>query len=144
VILTTQREVEDRLGRPLTGDEAARFPVLARDASAFLYAEAPRIPTALPLPDAVVAAASWLVIGALSSPPGAAQGIQSESLGGYQVVYSSSSDGGGGAFSLTSGMRAALRPWSRARVGTMQIDPATAVVVGPAPVSGLTNIAARP
>ena len=128
MILTTRQECESRLGRPLAAAEEAVFDATARDVSAYLYAAAPRIPTAPPIPDGVVGIASWFVISALATPPGSTAGIASESLGGYSVSYTSQS-GGGGSYSLTDGMRAILAPWSKPRIGTLKVDPTTVVVI---------------
>jgi hypothetical protein len=128
VIYTTRQECEARLGRPLTAAEDAVFDATARDASAYLSAVAPRIPTTLPVPDGVVGVASWLTISAMASPPGSAAGVASEALGGYSVVYRSDSDSG--MFTLTQGMRAALAPWMKPRIGTVKVDPTTVVAWG--------------
>lgn len=116
MLLVTRSDVEARLGRPLTAEEDARFDAAARDASALLYATAPRIPREQPVPDAVVGVASDLVITRLATPPGTSA-IAQESLGGYSVSYREA------AMQLTAGQGQQLRPWRRPGIGTVRLDP---------------------
>jgi hypothetical protein len=112
--LVTVDDVQERLARPLTSDELARFDVVARDVEAHLRIAAPRIPAAAPFPAAVVRVASELVISALAAPPGAGGDVAAESLGGYSVTYRQSGSGG-----LSDLHAQLLAPWSRPRIGTM-------------------------
>ena len=124
MLLVTRTDVEDRLGRVLTQEESARFDAVARDVSALIYVEAPRVPRTLPVPDAVVAVASAAAISALETIPGSPPVIQ-ESLGGYNVMYRQAVVGNGTI--LTADQIGALAPWRRPRIGSLRIDPTTAV-----------------
>ena len=132
--LTTVHEIEARLGRPLTTEEAGRVDVMIRDVSAGLYAVAPRIPRKLPIPDTIIALASYKTIAGLSAGASATGGavgdIASEGLGGYQVSYrTSTAEVSTGAMSLSKAEFAVLKPWMHSRIGTVQIDATTAVAV---------------
>ena len=129
--LTTREEVIDRLGRPLTDSEDAVFDAAVRDVTALLYSAAPRIPTTLPLPDAVIGVATRLVMENVAASTGASTtGISSESLGGYSISYSNPDNGSGSAgMTITSTMWQALRPWTKPRIGTLQVDPDKAIVI---------------
>jgi hypothetical protein len=128
--LTNRDEVSARTGRALTAEEDAVFDALVRDVTALMYATAPKIPTTLPIPDAVIGVASRLVIDglALTMSGGAVGPVIQESLGGYSVQYASGGSAKGG-LSLTDSMMDSLRPWCRARIGSLQIDPAKAVAI---------------
>jgi hypothetical protein len=118
--LVTVDDVQERLARPLTSDELARFDVVAGDVEAHLRIAAPRIPAAAPFPAAVVRVASELVISALAAPPGAGGDVAAESLGGYSVTYRATA---GGLSDLHAQL---LAPWSRPRIGTMTTSTAVA------------------
>ena len=127
MLLVTASAVEERLARPLTPEEAARFDVVARDVTALLRSVAPRIPDSDPVPDAVAWVAGELAIARLAAPPGAGGGeVQQESLGGYSVTYRSTGSAGPGG--LTEGHLAALAPWRRPRIAAVAVDPGGAVV----------------
>jgi hypothetical protein len=123
-MLATREDVEARLGRELTPDEDARFDVAAQDVEAHLRIVAPRIPAAVPYPDAVVRVASELIIGSLASAPGGGQDVLQESLGGYFVAYRRPEFG-----ALSDLHSQLLAPWRRPRLGTVRIDPSTAVAL---------------
>lgn len=119
--LVTVDDVQERLARPLTPDELARFDVVAADAEAHLRIVAPRIPAEPPFPAAVERVASELVISALAAPPGAGGDVASESLGGYSVTYRGTTTGG-----LSDLHAQLLAPWLRPRIGTMPTSTAVA------------------
>jgi hypothetical protein len=126
-VLTSVAELESRKGAPLSPEELSRVDVVIRDVSAFLRGVAPRIPTSLPIPDAVIACASYVALNALATTPGtgSSAGISQESLGGYSVSFSSNSDGTG--FSLSDTQLQMLRPWKAGGVFSVPLEPTTAV-----------------
>lgn len=117
--LCTVGDVEERLGRPLTAEESAKASAAIADVSAWLRSLAPGIPP-LPPPGVIGLAArkSGQII--ISDPESAL--ITSEGLGGYTVSMRPQE------LTLADSEWAILRPYTVSRIGTVQIDPITAVV----------------
>lgn len=119
--LCTVEDIQNRLGRPLTTEEIAKADAAIADVSAFLYAQAPRIPD--PAPAGVTGLAARLSMHVILADPENA-GILSEGLGGYQVMYRE------GDFDLSDTDKVILRPYLRSKIGTAQIDPSMVAVGG--------------
>lgn len=120
--LCTQGDIEARLGRPLSDEEATRIDAVIADVSAILLVHAPRIPRTPPVPPAVVAVACQIAAARLSGT----SDIVQEAIGGYSVMYRQDTS----SSTLTDAQLAVLAPWRRPRIGAARIDPGAAEVVG--------------
>lgn len=121
--LATSQDVADRLGRPLSTDEAARVTGLLDEASVMVEGWLRCVPD--PVPDAVKVVVSRMVArvlavgGADNAPePGVSQ-LQA-TMGIFGVNRSFSSDATSGGVWLTKQDKSTLRPYGcRGRVGNV-------------------------
>lgn len=121
--LATSQDVVDRLGRPLSTDEAARVTGLLDEASVMVEGWLRCVPD--PVPDAVKVVVSRMVArvlavgGADNAPePGVSQ-LQA-TMGIFGVNRSFSSDATSGGVWLTKQDKSTLRPYGcRGRVGNV-------------------------
>lgn len=115
--LASDADVETRLGRTLTTDEAARVDGLLEEASVMVSGWVRVVPD--PVPDAVTIVVSRMVARVFTAGGGAETGVESiqATMGPFQVNRGFSTDATSGGVWLTRQDKAMLRPvGSRGRV----------------------------
>lgn len=91
--LATQADVEDRLGRAATTDEAARLPSLLSDASAAVIGYCGQDFEPAPYPEAVVGVVAKMAARSLSAGAAAAF-VDQQSAGPFSVRYNANVSSG--------------------------------------------------
>lgn len=107
--LATQADVVDRLGRPLTADEAARLPSLLEDASAVVIGYCRQDFEPAPYPVAVVGVVAKMAARSLARQgAGSGEFVEQQNAGPFGVRYSAASSEAD--VWITAGDKLALRP----------------------------------